>query len=96
MARSGHVQGFGFRTSTKAGAPQPCFPYRDMMSRILSLMLLAILGLANIWIDYSFVEDIRKVLEKRPLPFSHYSTSLVLGYYAHRPDRAIADHDWDF
>ncbi|KAI1784830.1 hypothetical protein LXA43DRAFT_1077244 [Ganoderma leucocontextum] len=44
-----------------------------MISRTLSLFLLALLGFVNIWIDYSFVEDVRKVLEKRPPPLSHYT-----------------------
>ena len=55
----------------------------NMMSRTLSLSLLSLVGLINIWIDYSFVQDIRKVLEKRPPPFSHYSTRL--GHYRLEP-----------
>ena len=51
-----------------------------MISRTLSLFLLALLGVINIWVDHSFVNDIRKVLEKRPPPFSHYSTPLCSKY----------------
>nr|VWO98141.1 Calcium dependent mitochondrial carrier protein [Ganoderma boninense] len=43
------------------------------MSRTLSLFLLALLSVVNIWIDHAFVQDIRKVFEKRPPPFSHYT-----------------------
>ncbi|PIL34473.1 hypothetical protein GSI_03250 [Ganoderma sinense ZZ0214-1] len=45
-----------------------------MMSRNFSLFLLALLGIINIWIDHLLIQDIRNVLQKRPPPFSHYST----------------------
>ena len=59
-----------FYEDTERAAPG----YHNMMSRRLSLFLLAFLGVVNIWIDNAFVQDIRKVFEKRPPLFSHYST----------------------
>ena len=44
-----------------------------MTHRIFAYSILAVLVLVNVAVDHSFVEDIRKVLAKRPLPSSHYS-----------------------
>ena len=48
-----------------------------MIPRILSYSLLAALTLVNILLDHSLVEDIRKILMRRPPPPSSYSTSHI-------------------
>ncbi|EIW52674.1 uncharacterized protein TRAVEDRAFT_31815 [Trametes versicolor FP-101664 SS1] len=44
-----------------------------MISRLLALCLLVALGVLNVAIDYSFVEDARKLFARRPPPLSHYT-----------------------
>ncbi|KAI0354406.1 hypothetical protein OH77DRAFT_1481736 [Trametes cingulata] len=43
------------------------------MSRPLALCLLALLGLINLLVDYSLVEDVRTLFARRPPPASHYT-----------------------
>ncbi|KAI8977838.1 hypothetical protein BD414DRAFT_517069 [Trametes punicea] len=43
------------------------------MSRLLALCFLALLGVVNILLDYSFVDECRKALEQRPPPLSNYT-----------------------
>ncbi|KAL7278214.1 hypothetical protein ACG7TL_008189 [Trametes sanguinea] len=46
---------------------------RTGMSRPLALGLLALLGVVNVLVDYSFVEDFRKAFSERPPPLSHFT-----------------------